>query len=249
MTNRSYTLSIAGFDPSGGAGLLADIKTMECLGVYGLGVCTANTFQVDNRFEGVRWTRPGDILFQLEMILERYDIKYAKIGLIESAGVLLKVLQVLRENNISVIWDPVLTASAGFQFHDGFEKGVLSQILESAFLITPNLDEAQVLFGGVTKPSFSNWNVLLKGGHSTGTSVEDVLFMYGNEPKKFISDRLNGTKHGTGCVLSSAIAAYLTLGYRIAEAVENSRQYVHGLIQSNSSLLGYHNLNPIAQNA
>src|ERR1041384_3366717 len=117
---RPYVLSLAGLDPSGGAGILADIKTFEMQQVYGLGVCTAITVQTATQFLDVHWVPVDQIIAQLEPLLSSYQPQYCKIGLTEHVGILKQVLEYLHHQvpGIKVILDPVLSASAGYTFHD-----------------------------------------------------------------------------------------------------------------------------------
>ena len=118
-TKKPYVLSIAGFDPSAGAGVLADIKTFESNGVYGFGVASALTWQNDIEFEKVEWIDYYKIIQQISVLLRRFDIQYVKIGLIESLHVLNELTRFLKERikNPVIIYDPILKASAGFVFH------------------------------------------------------------------------------------------------------------------------------------
>ena len=122
--NRPYVLSIAGYDPCGGAGVLADIKTFETIGVYGLAVTTGITYQNDHKFAGVHWLSKKKIKNQLYPLLEAYKVEYVKIGLIESLEVQSEVIELLLgyNNDIKIIWDPILKASAGFSFHKKISK-------------------------------------------------------------------------------------------------------------------------------
>jgi len=146
---RPIALSIAGFDPSGGAGLLADSKTFEANAVYGLGVVSALTWQNDIAFEKVEWIPPEKIGQQLRVLQARFSLRYVKIGLVENAGVLLQLTRWIREHapGAVIVWDPVLKASAGFSFHDRIAPALLEEILQQVDCITPNLPEAQQLFG------------------------------------------------------------------------------------------------------
>src|ERR1700729_4382873 len=110
MSLRPYVLSIAGFDPSGGAGILADIKTFEAQQTLGLGVCSALTYQTENTFEGVTWVNKDTIIKQLAPLLKAYSIDYVKIGLIENMEVLNSIIDYLLGKNPSmrIIWDPIL---------------------------------------------------------------------------------------------------------------------------------------------
>ncbi len=245
--NISYALSIAGFDPSGGAGILADIKTFESIGVYGLGVCSGITFQNDISFERVDWVKKEDILEQFIVLSKRFDIKYVKIGLIESMGCLEYVLNFLKVTNpeMKIIWDPILKATAGFEFHNSEEFQKLDAIYKQLYLITPNREEIRKLLPELKEEAGANsiaenCAVLLKGGHSKGENVRDILF---NNKKEHYFDTkriLNGAKHGSGCVLSSAITGYLAQGMVLNDACEKGKIYINEYLASSESLLGFH---------
>src|SRR5688572_25961156 len=140
---RPYALSIAGFDPSGGAGVLADCKTFEQHAVYGFGVSTAWTVQTDDSFLNIHWLTAEQIIEQLQPLVNKFDIPACKIGIIHSLETLTEVIRFLKEHNpaIQIVWDPVLKASAGFDFHAATSFHSLEAILASVTLITPNYQE------------------------------------------------------------------------------------------------------------
>ena len=245
-TNKPYALSIAGFDPSAGAGILADIKTFEANGVYGLGVVSALTWQNDIAFEKVEWMGAEKIMSQAAVLLKRFDIKYVKIGLIESMEVLQEVIRFLKEKIAEpvIVYDPILKASAGFEFHDGGGERFMEAI-NGVYCITPNIPEANKLFGADDlqtrlEAASEQVNVYLKGGHGSSDTVTDLLFT-ADHTYAFPNDRLaKGAKHGSGCVLSSALTAQLALGNSIEVAAENANAYTYSFLASNETLLGYH---------
>lgn len=245
-TNKPHTLSIAGFDPSAGAGVLSDIKTFESNGVYGLGVVSALTWQNDIEFEKVEWIEINKITSQVAVLLRRFDIRYIKIGLIENLNVLQQVIKFLHEkiNKPVIVYDPVLKASAGFEFNN-IIPGEFLQMVEGVYCITPNIPEANMLFGvgdlqDKLEACSETVNIYLKGGHGNGSTVIDLLFTK-DHTYAFPNDRLpKGEKHGSGCVLSSALTAQLALGNEIEVAAEYANTYTHNFLASNETLLGYH---------
>lgn len=245
--SRPYVLSIAGYDPCGGAGVLADIKTFENIGVCGLAVTTCITYQNDNKFEGVHWLSKKKIKNQLYPLLDAYKIQYVKIGLIENLEVLSEVMELLLSynNEIKIIWDPILKASAGFKFHKKLSQKYLQHIFESIEWITPNWEEVTALTGEKDAVSAAEemaafCNVYLKGGHSIETPATDMIWINRKldilHPKE-ISEL---EKHGTGCVLSSAITAYLALGNPMHKSCELAKEYTCRFLVSNTSNLGCH---------
>ncbi len=242
---RLYVLSIAGFDPSGGAGVLADVKTFEANGVCGLGVVTAVTFQNDREFDGVKWIPVNDIEQQISVLFRRFNITHFKIGLIESYEVLQQIITFLKKHisNPVIVFDPIIKASAGFQFHNDASQFI--SLLQDIYCITPNIPEAE----WILQPTDLNdqleqlserVNIYLKGGHSDNETVTDLLYT-ADHTYAFANDRLPyGTKHGSGCVLSASLTAQLALGHDIPIAAENANAYTYRFLGSSNTLLGTH---------
>lgn len=243
---RLHVLSIAGFDPSGGAGILADTKTFEANKVYGLGVCTAITFQNDKEFSGVNWIGEEDIIRQLQILFKRFPVKWVKVGLIENIQVLKNIILFLKEHDaqIKIIWDPILKASAGFKFHQEINRQLLTEVCKEIFLLTPNLPEIKTMLPEMQEEAGAEYlsqycHVLLKGGHREDEKAVDILFEH---KERFVleGERVGKDKHGTGCVLSSAILTNLAKGYDLHEACKEGKEYVTDFIKSDNSLLGFH---------
>lgn len=247
---RHYCLAIGGFDPSAGAGILADIKTIEQHDVYGLGVITANTVQSDSTFTSVNWLPFTQIKSQLELLLTTYPINVCKIGLVKSFKQLIDIISILQKHRpkIKIIWDPVLSASAGTTFHTDLNIDQLTHVLDACYLVTPNIPELKALALELTpEDALEYYRVLcyifLKGGHSNDSESTDILYQ-DTDTLSFSQKRSDITeKHGTGCVLSSAIAANLVLRQTIEQSCENAKHYTYKVITSNNSKLGYHNNN------
>lgn len=245
---RPCVLSIAGFDPSGGAGVLADIKTFEQHKVAGMGVITGLTFQNDSEFNGVKWIETNDIIKQIEILSRKFKFEYVKIGMIKDLETLASIISKLLVPNPKLIWDPILKASAGFEIHKSFEKEKLNSILKSLFLITPNTYEVKILAGENDEMKAADklskyCNVFLKGGHNETQKGKDFLFMNNGKvfPCKAQKISPNG-KHGSGCVLSSAITANLALGNNLQRSCLKGKDYVTRFFMSNKTLLGYHKI-------
>ncbi len=244
---RPYVLTIAGHDPSNGAGIGSDLKAIEIHQAYGLSVVTAITYQNANHFEGVKWLSANEIIQQLRSLLEQHPPQTIKIGLIESALSLKEVLSFIKTSwpEAVVIWDPIIKATAGFTFHEDLHLSI-NEIIEGQIdLITPNQPEYLQLFRSQNPQKIANslgCRILLKGGHSSGTSVSDILYTPNEKPYHILSERLpdNRQKHGTGCVLSSAIAANLANGLSFNKACFEAHFYVKSFIASATGLLGYH---------
>ncbi len=248
MNERPYVLSIAGFDPCSGAGVTSDIKTFEQHKVYGLGAVTAVTYQNESNFEGVKWLSSDEIIKQLGPLAERYSPKAIKIGLIESASTLSQVLNWIKKYwpEAFIIWDPILKASAGFTFHTHLHQRIQELVKDKVHLLTPNLPEYKLLWGDANAQRLVgefNTSILIKGGHSKGVTVCDSLYSPAKEaPIKIESQKVKGDwqKHGTGCILSAAIAAEIALGQSLEAACSSAHFYVKKIISSNNTLLGYH---------
>ena len=246
---RSYVLSIAGFDPSSGAGILSDIKTFEINNAYGLGICSALTIQNDIHFQSVEWVSFNIIKKQIDILFERFSINWVKIGLIESSGTLLKIINYLIEKNskIKIIWDPILKASAGYNFHNSISHIDLLEICKKTYLLTPNYEEIKMLLPKLPEMEAAQLlsqycAVLVKGGHRTDNKKGVDILFFNNKIYEFEGEYNSSyKKHGSGCVLSSAILAKLSTLCTLIEACSHAKKYTLEFLKSNDSLLGYHN--------
>ncbi len=247
IPDSPIALTIAGFDPSGCAGILADIKTFQANGVHGMAVCTANTEQNVRTFKKANWIHKDEIIRQLNLLQQEVNFEFVKIGLIENFELLDRIINELIKQNplVKIIWDPVCKASAQFVFHTEIEKNLLSKICSKLYLITPNLEEQAILAPGMNTEEAGIYllqfcNVLIKGGHSTTALSTDMLFTK-EDTHYFESKRLeNFSKRGTGCVLSSAIVANLAKGEDLIQACANAKNYTYNYLISNPSLVGTH---------
>jgi len=249
-TPRPYVMSIAGFDPTAGAGVLADIKCFEQHEVYGFGICTALTVQTDSDFLKNEWLSATQIIEQIAPLLSRFKVTAVKIGLIKGIAVLLEVIAYLKQHqpDIIIVMDPVLKASAGYEFHDwedGFKQ--LLPVLKQIDLITPNYPEMTALGGKdeafTTAKAWSSYcPVLLKGGHMENHRGTDFLFVMGgiHELKPKVDHVYQ--KHGSGCVLSASIIASMAHGNDLLAACKIAKRDTEQFLNSNETLLGYHKL-------
>ncbi len=248
MTDHSYILTIAGHDPSSGAGITSDIKTFEAHGLYGLSVCTAITVQNDIAFKQCIWTDVNIILAQIETLFERFEISVVKIGIVQSWKDLSLILDKLHELNaeIKIVLDPIFKASAGFDFHSKENQALLDKIWKQCFIITPNYDEIQSLYPVLTiedtlEHIASKTNIYLKGGHRTDKRGWDELYHSGivmlNIPPK--AEQIH-KKHGSGCVLSASLACNLAKNLDFEELAMHTKQYTETFLNSHDSLLGTH---------
>lgn len=242
QTERPFVMSIAGYDPSGGAGLLADIKTFEQVQVQGLGVCTAMTVQTESQCLNLEWQPLDKILSAIEVLMKKYDVEAVKIGVLKDAKCITQIVEKIRSVNTAakIIWDPVLKSTSEFSFFDVSTIPQLKNVLHQIDLITPNYNEYIVL---QEADLFENsCPVLIKGGHREDKTGTDILIKNGKE----ISIQPNDTisvyhpKHGSGCVLSSAITGYLTKGEGLETACRKGKQYIEKFLTSSTTLLGFH---------
>jgi hydroxymethylpyrimidine/phosphomethylpyrimidine kinase len=248
--NRPIVLTIAGFDPSGGAGVLADIKTFEQYKVYGFAINTANTIQTENTFHRIQWTPIDFVLESITTLLESYPIKAVKIGIIPSLDYLNQIVFCLKKHSptIKIIWDPILKSSTEFEFLSLQNQATLIGILRQIDLITPNYNEIKH-FDREEKDAqkianfYSNYcPILVKGGHNTNEIGVDYLYTQNNIHKLLPKTTECYEKHGSGCVLSAAITANLALEQNLKIAFENAKTYTENYLQSNPTKLGFHHV-------
>lgn len=244
-----FVMSIAGFDPSSGAGITADIKTFETTGSYGLGICSALTFQNEEVYLGTHWCEPKEIEKQCRLQFLKHKPEYIKIGLIRDFDVLDRLTEFLSVScpDVKMIWDPILKASAGYVFHEPQDQQ-LAEIFKRLFLITPNTEEVHRLFGRNCTPEslqdicrLHQLNILWKGGHNKGAESSDYLITP-REIYHYSVVRSQYGKHGTGCILSSALTSLLAQGNDLPTACNQAQLYASKIIESNDSNLGFHSL-------
>ncbi|CAI3925499.1 bifunctional hydroxymethylpyrimidine kinase/phosphomethylpyrimidine kinase [Commensalibacter papalotli (ex Botero et al. 2024)] len=252
-------LTIAGTDPSGGAGIQADIKTFSALGTYAMSVITAVVAQ---NTQGVRSYRTMDAAFvgeQIDTIFEDITVDAVKIGMLANAEIVEVVAAKLKQYAVkNIVLDPVMVAKSGNSLID--ESAVLAIkeiLLPQVTVITPNIPEACVLLN-IKEPiafdemeqeakrilqSKSQW-VLLKGGHLIGDICRDVL-CNSQETYEFVGKRIiTKNDHGTGCTLSSAITALLPM-MTVPKAVENAKEFLEEALKSSNQLSVGHGHGPL----
>jgi hydroxymethylpyrimidine/phosphomethylpyrimidine kinase len=255
LDTNNHILSIAGFDPSSGAGLTSDIKTFETFGFFGLSVCTSITVQNDINFKASHWVDSEIIINQITTLFDRFNIDTVKIGIVESWDVLNSIVNQLLDLNskIKIIVDPVLKSSSGFDFHSKDNLYLLDKVLEKVYLITPNYDEIQGLYPDKTISETidhikSRTNIYLKGGHRLDKKGWDELY-YSKNLKCHIPPIASKiyNKHGSGCVLSSALTANLKAGLPLEKAAFSAKKYIEKFLNSNETLLGIHDYEALGE--
>lgn len=241
--DRPFALTIAGLDPSGGAGILADIKTFEQHKITGFAISTANTIQTENQFYEIQWTDLSFVLRSIETLFLNYKISVVKIGIVSSLYDLDRIISTIKEfsSTTKIVWDPVLKSTTKFDFMDIKNHLDLTKILSKIDLITPNYPEMKILFPDfiLTENQFPT-NVLLKGGHNEKALGTDLLFLKNEVLELLPSNKNCSEKHGSGCVLSSAIASNLAFNQMIKEACQNAKIYIENYLSSTPTLIGYH---------
>ena len=255
-----YALTIASSDSGGGAGVQADLKTMTRLGVYGGSVCVALTAQNTRSVASVHTLPPEEVRAQYEAVAEDFDVRAVKVGMLATEPLVRTVADLLDGFSGAVVVDPVMVSSAGDTLLDPDAIDAYGALFERATLVTPNADEAETVTGvrpdsaAAVREAAAGFRergadaVLLKGGHvdtdvtgrsSAGRSdaeasddaVRDTLVA--SEEAVFESDRVDtDSTHGSGCTLSSAIAARLAHGDDLRAAVERGLSFTHATIAS-----------------
>ena len=234
---RPSVLIFAGSDPSGGAGLQADIQAVSALGAHPLTAITALTVQDNDRVFNVHPVPAALVQQQAQALIDKMDVAAVKIGIVgnranaEAIADTLRAMK-LRRPELHVVLDPVLASGHGDPLAADNAVQALAPLLPLATLITPNLPE-ESLCGGeqrldaqVEKLLQYCSNVLIKGGHGTGPDVVNRWFAQGNQCT-WTWPRLPGSFHGTGCTLASAIAALLACGCSMVQAIEDAQAYCH----------------------
>jgi len=244
----TVAMTIAGSDPSGGAGLQADLKTLHQHSVYGTSVVTLLTVQNTQKVESVEVLGPEFVVSQLDAVLDDIPPAAAKTGALGNAAVIEAIAGRAERFSFPLVIDPVMVSKHGASLIDDEAVQVLGQkLLPHAFLITPNVPEAARLAemevtdlvamekAAVVISQFGVKNVLVKGGHLDGDPV-DVLWSVG-ESHSFPAQRVDTTHtHGTGCVFSAAITARLAKGEDLVTAVKAAKQFITAAIQTSPGL-------------
>ena len=238
---RPRALTIAGSDSGGGAGIQADLKTFSALGVFGMTAVTAVTVQNTKGVSSYEELSPQTVADQIRAVANDIGIDAAKTGMLASVGIVEAVADAVRETAVpNLVVDPVFMSKHGHALlAEDAVQGLRAGLLPLATLVTPNLPEASGLVGfRVDSPelmqraareilSFGPRAVLVKGGHLEGAGGANDLFFDGERLEWIAGERIDTPHtHGTGCVLSSAIAAYLARGDDLLTAVRRGKVFV-----------------------
>jgi hydroxymethylpyrimidine/phosphomethylpyrimidine kinase len=247
----AIAVTIAGSDSGGGAGIQADLKTFSALGVYGASVITALTAQNTRGVTGIHDVPPEFITAQIDAVFSDLKVSAVKIGMLSRPDAIRAVAAGLdRWQQTLVVLDPVMVATSGDKLLAPEAIDVLKrELFPRALVVTPNLPEAAALLGepvAVTEAEMREQaerllalgarTVLMKGGHGSGAESVDLL-VSPNAVARLSAERVpTQNTHGTGCTLSSAIAAGLAKGQRLAEAVSDAKLYVTEAIRASDEL-------------
>lgn len=249
-------LTIAGLDPSGGAGVVADIKTFSAFGCFAAAAVTSVTFQNTTGVFGAVHQTADSVRRQIEAVLDDYEVAAVKTGMLPSREIIEEVARIIKERGLkNIVVDPVVRSTSGYDLiDDAALSALIEQLFTLADVVTPNIPEAERIAGikiasaddvgraaGMIR-SLGARNVLIKGGHEfnaecTMQNAEsrravDYLVM-GDEIENFEAEFIDTTAtHGTGCVLSSAIAANLALGNDLVESIRTAKEFVTEAIRT-----------------
>lgn len=257
MSKYVVTLTIAGSDCSGGAGIQADIKTMSALGCYAASVITSLTVQNTTGVSGVMAVSPETVAGQIRAVMDDMEPAAVKIGMVNDCATIKAIAASLRAYSPQwLVVDPVMVSSTGARLMREDALDVFrSELMPMATLLTPNVPEAEVLSGmridgqnamdaaGRAIVSQGCRAVLIKGGHLPGRKADRL---YGAETGEFVCEDVpTGNTHGTGCTLSSAITSYLALGRPLAEAISLAKDYVTQALSAGADVRIGHGVGPV----
>jgi len=238
-------LTIAGSDSSGGAGIQADLKTFAAHGVYGLSAVTAVTAQNTLGVIAVETLSADLVTAQIEAVMSDLGADAAKTGMLANAAIVEAVAAAVEDLQIPLlVVDPVMIAKSGDRLLDDEALGAMkSELIRKAFLVTPNIPEAETLAGITIRTDDDRREaakrihalgasaVVIKGGHMPSATILDLLYD-GGRFVEFPTERIAGTStHGTGCTFAAAVTAHLALGRELEEAIRRAQAYIAAAIR------------------
>ena len=239
-TQMPVALTVAGFDPSGGAGVVADVKTFTAFGCFAAAAVTSLTYQNTTGVFGAAHQTAETVRAQVVAVAEDFTVAGAKTGMLPTREVIVEVARLFRETNLPApVVDPVVRSTSGFDLIDDEALDALkSELLPLARVVTPNIPEAERITGLTVRDhegmlaaaramrALGARAVLVKGGHLEGDAV-DVLLDEEGRVKTFTAERIETTStHGTGCTLAAAIAACLARGLNLEDSVDAAKRFV-----------------------
>lgn len=233
-------MSIAGVDPSGGAGIFADIKTFQALGVYGTGIVTALTAQNPQKMYSLKAIETSYVEEQIDAILDTYNVEYIKTGMLYSTDIIKSVSKKIREYNLKAVVDPVMVATSGGELaKNDLSQNLLKYLLPKAILTTPNVSEAEKLTNikitneEETKKACEKLgktcNNIITGGHLNGINTINIDGSTSIFKQKLLkTDNL----HGSGCNFSAAIVSYLSQKNDLKTSILKASDYTYESIKN-----------------
>lgn len=233
-------MSIAGVDPSGGAGIFADIKTFQALGVYGTGIVTALTAQNPQKMYSLKAIETSYVEEQIDAVLDTYNVEYIKTGMLYSTDIIKSVSKKIREYNLKAVVDPVMVATSGGELaKNDLSQNLLKYLLPKAILTTPNVSEAEKLTNiKITNEEEAKkaceklgktCNNIITGGHLNGintTNIDGTTSIF--KQKLLKTDNL----HGSGCNFSAAIVSYLSQKNDLKTSILKASDYTYESIKN-----------------
>lgn len=233
-------MSIAGVDPSGGAGIFADIKTFQALGVYGTGIVTALTAQNPQKMYSLKAIETSYVEEQIDAILDTYNVEYIKTGMLYSTDIIKSVSKKIREYNLKAVVDPVMVATSGGELaKNDLSQNLLKYLLPKAILTTPNVSEAEKLTNiKITNKEEAKkaceklgktCNNIITGGHLNGINTINIDGSTSIFKQKLLkTDNL----HGSGCNFSAAIVSYLSQKNDLKTSILKASDYTYESIKN-----------------
>jgi hydroxymethylpyrimidine/phosphomethylpyrimidine kinase len=256
MTKAAHStpvaLTIAGSDPSGGAGIQADLKAFSARGVYGMAVITALTAQSTQGVSGILAVPPDFVASQIAALADDLELGAIKTGMLNDAATVQVVAGAVRRYNLHpLVVDPVMVATSGDPLmSDGMVEALRAELLPLADLVTPNLAEAARLLDVPPATSEEAMTaqahalltlgckaVVVKGGHGGGDEAVDIFMARDGETQRLALPRIDTPNtHGTGCTFAAAVTAQLALGESLAAAVAGAKRFVHEGLAAGAAL-------------
>jgi hydroxymethylpyrimidine/phosphomethylpyrimidine kinase len=237
-------LTIAGSDPSGGAGIQQDLKVITAHGCYGATVITALTSQNTRGVQSSMPVPPEVVASQLQSVLSDLHLSAVKIGMIPNKAVAQVIVEALKTVAVPIIYDPVMISTSGYEL---MTPDAITYIADHLFplctLVTPNLPEAKRLQDRITHPQTA---FLIKGGHADSMQMTDRLIMPDGTVSEFTTEKIASRNlHGTGCTLSSAIASNMALGNSLPKAISQAKEFITAAIRRSANISIGHGNGPL----
>ncbi|MGD8836723.1 MAG: bifunctional hydroxymethylpyrimidine kinase/phosphomethylpyrimidine kinase [Desulfobacteraceae bacterium] len=244
-TSIKVALTIAGSDSSGGAGIQADLKTFQSLGVYGMSAVTAVTVQNTQKVYAIQEMTPQIVHDQITCLFDDISIDAVKIGMVSSIELIDAISSALAAVQRSpVVLDPVMISKSGYALlREDARKALVEKLFPLADVVTPNIHEAEALVGHAIADqdqmqtaakqiiALGAAKVVVKGGHMAGNEATDILYDGQSFRQLSTPRKETANTHGTGCTFSSAITAYLAKEYPFFQAVQSAKTYITGAIE------------------